>query len=63
VSEWAIARAENAQDGNVKILTVLMGLAGLYTLMAVVNSVVIAGTERRREFAVARVTGSDRSAS
>lgn len=34
-----------------------MGLAGLYALMAVVNSVVIAGTERRREFAVSRVTG------
>nr|QEO74891.1 ABC transporter, permease component [uncultured bacterium] len=57
VSEWAVARAENAQDGNVKILTVLMGLAGLYALMAVVNSVVIAGSERRREFAVSRVTG------
>lgn len=60
VADWAIARAENAQDGNVKILTVLMGLAGLYALMAVVNSVVIAGTERRREFAVARVTGLTR---
>ncbi|MFJ8959065.1 FtsX-like permease family protein [Lentzea sp. NPDC102401] len=33
-----------------------MGLAGLCALMAVVNSVVIAGTERRREFAVFRVT-------
>ncbi|WP_232668503.1 FtsX-like permease family protein [Pseudonocardia sp. TRM90224] len=61
VPEWAAARAENAQDGNVKILTVVMGLAGLYALMAVVNAVVIAGTERRREFAVARVTGLDRA--
>jgi putative ABC transport system permease protein len=60
VSDWAIARAENAQDGNFKILTVLMGLAGLYALMAVMNSVVIAGTERRREFAVSRVTGLTR---
>ncbi|WP_158852919.1 FtsX-like permease family protein [Saccharothrix deserti] len=60
VSGWAITRAENAQDGNVEILTVLMGLAGLYALMAVVNSVVIAGTERRREFAVSRVTGLTR---
>ncbi|WP_236594309.1 FtsX-like permease family protein [Saccharothrix sp. 6-C] len=57
VAEWAVDRAEDAQAGNVKILTVLMGLAGLYALMAVVNSVVIAGTERRREFAVSRVTG------
>ncbi|XVS61680.1 FtsX-like permease family protein [Actinosynnema sp. CA-299493] len=60
VSEWAVDRAEGAQAGNVKILTVLMGLAGLYALMAVVNSVVIAGTERRREFAVSRVTGLTR---
>ncbi|MGW6929145.1 FtsX-like permease family protein [Lentzea sp. NPDC054927] len=60
VSDWATSRAENAQDGNVKILTVLMGLAGLYALMALVNSVVIAGAERRREFAVSRVTGLTR---
>ncbi|MEJ3659203.1 FtsX-like permease family protein [Actinomycetes bacterium KLBMP 9759] len=61
VSEWAAARAASAQDGNVKILTVLMGLAGLYALMAVVNAVVIAGAQRRREFAVARVTGLARA--
>lgn len=60
VSDWAVARAGDAQDGNVKILTVLMGLAGLYALMAVVNAVVIAGAERRHEFAVARVTGLTR---
>ncbi|WP_370942062.1 FtsX-like permease family protein [Amycolatopsis sp. cg5] len=60
VADWASARASAAQDGNVKILTVLMGLAGLYALMAVVNAVVIAGSERRREFAVARVTGLTR---
>ncbi|MEU5691861.1 FtsX-like permease family protein [Actinosynnema sp. NPDC020468] len=61
VADWAVARAETAQDGNVKILTVLMGLAGLYALMAVVNAVVVAGTERRRAFAVARVTGLTRA--
>ncbi len=60
VFEWAAARAEAAQDGNVRILTVLMGLAGLYALMAVINSVVVAGAERRREFAVARLTGLTR---
>jgi putative ABC transport system permease protein len=60
VPDWAVARAETAQDGNVRVLTVLMGLAGLYALMAVVNSVVVAGAERRREFAVARVTGLTR---
>ncbi|MCP2197155.1 FtsX-like permease family protein [Lentzea flava] len=60
VPEWAAARARQTQDGNVEILTVLMGLAGLYALMAVVNAAVIAGAERRREFAVARVTGLTR---
>jgi putative ABC transport system permease protein len=60
IPDWAAARAEAAQDDNVKILTVLMGLAGLYALMAVVNAAVIAGSERRREFAVARVTGLTR---
>jgi putative ABC transport system permease protein len=59
-AQWASARAKKTQDGNVEILTVLMGLAGLYALMAVVNAAVIAGTERRREFAVARVTGLTR---
>lgn len=54
VSGWAADRAENAQDGYVKILTVLMDLAGPYALMALVNSMVIAGAERRREFAVSR---------
>ncbi|WP_439656058.1 FtsX-like permease family protein [Lentzea sp. HUAS TT2] len=57
VEDWARERAGTNQAGNVQILTVLMGLAGLYALMAVVNSVVIAGTERRREFAVFRVSG------
>ncbi|WP_330277780.1 FtsX-like permease family protein [Lentzea sp. NBC_00516] len=60
VQDWARARAGRNQAGNVQILSVLMGLAGLYALMAVVNSVVIAGTERRREFAVFRVTGLSR---
>ena len=60
VQDWARVRAGRNQAGNVQILSVLMGLAGLYALMAVVNSVVIAGTERRREFAVFRVTGLSR---
>lgn len=60
VTDWAEARAGRNQAGNMKILSVLMGLAGLYALMAVVNSVVVACTERRREFAVFRVSGLSR---
>jgi putative ABC transport system permease protein len=39
---------------------VLLGLSGLYAALAVVNSLVIAYTARRREFATARVTGLTR---
>jgi putative ABC transport system permease protein len=41
-------------------MTVLMGLAGLYALLAVINAVVIAAADRKAEFATARVTGLDR---
>jgi putative ABC transport system permease protein len=38
-----------------------MGLGGLYALIAVINAVVIAAAERRREFAAARVSGLTRA--
>lgn len=60
VREWATALADAQQAGNVSILAVLMGLSGLYALVAVINAQVIAGSERRGEFAVARVTGLKR---
>jgi len=54
----SIARSTAAQeDLNHRINAVIMGLSGLYALIAVINSVVIATSERRTEFAVARVTG------
>ncbi|TDV56084.1 FtsX-like permease family protein [Actinophytocola oryzae] len=46
---------------NDATLVVLLTLAGLYTVMAVVNAVVIAGTGRRREHAVARLSGLTRT--
>lgn len=57
VAEWAVGKTDSQQAENIKILAVLMGLSGLYALMAVINAVVIAAAERRTEFAVARVTG------
>lgn len=60
VAEWAEGKTDSQQSGNIKILAVLMGLSGLYALMAVINAVVIAAAERRTEFAVARVTGLTR---
>ncbi|WP_279575879.1 FtsX-like permease family protein [Actinomadura barringtoniae] len=60
VAAWADARVDAQQSGTMGIMAVLMGLSGLYAAVAVVNAVVIAGTERRAEFAVARVTGLSR---
>lgn len=60
VDEWVAAEATEREADDVGIMVVLMGLSGLYTALAVVNSVVIAYTARRREFATARVTGLTR---
>ncbi|MFG2002046.1 FtsX-like permease family protein [Spirillospora sp. NPDC048911] len=61
VAAWADGRVAEQQRGMNGIMTVLMGLSGLYAAVAVVNAVVIAGAERRTEFAVARVTGLSRA--
>lgn len=60
VPQWADDRTAAQQRGNVGILAVLMGMAGGYAVVAVINAVMIAGTERRTEFAAARVTGLTR---
>ncbi|HUR06673.1 MAG TPA: FtsX-like permease family protein [Nonomuraea sp.] len=41
-------------------MIVLLGLSGLYAAMAVVNAVIMAGAERSRELAVARMAGLTR---
>ncbi len=61
VAEWANATAQAQQAGGVQILAVLMGLSGLYALAAVVNAQVIAGSERKSEFATARLVGIKRA--
>ncbi|KAA9151682.1 FtsX-like permease family protein [Amycolatopsis acidicola] len=60
VHDWIERRASAHDSMNSGIMTVLMGLAGLYALMAVVNAVVIAAAARKAEFAAARVTGLTR---
>ncbi|MEU7482163.1 ABC transporter permease [Lentzea sp. NPDC042327] len=60
VAEWAGAAAKAQQGGNLVIMAVLMGLSGLYAAIAAVNAVVIAGAERRAEFAVLRLSGLTR---
>ncbi|AIJ22832.1 FtsX-like permease family protein [Amycolatopsis methanolica] len=61
VDDWIAATSADRQDTSTGIMTVIMGLSGLYALIAVVNAVVIAAADRRREFAVARVTGLTRA--
>ncbi len=60
VADWAERQSDAQQRANDSTMMVLLGLSGLYALMALVNAVVMAGSERRREFAVARLTGLTR---
>jgi putative ABC transport system permease protein len=61
VDTWVKANADALQRTNNATLTVLLALAALYTVMAVINAIVIAGTGRRREHALARLSGLTRS--
>jgi hypothetical protein len=61
VADWAESRGEAQQRGNTAIFAVLMGLAGVYAAVAVVNAIVMAAAERRREFALARMAGLTRT--
>ena len=60
VPEWAgdIAR-EQARENN-SVMLALAGLGGLYAFLSLVNAVAVGTAQRRREFAVARVTGASR---
>ncbi|RZQ60376.1 FtsX-like permease family protein [Amycolatopsis suaedae] len=60
VPDHLAASASAQQDTQEGIMAVVMGLGGLYALMAVINAVVIAAAERRAEFATARLTGLTR---
>ncbi|MBN6037437.1 FtsX-like permease family protein [Amycolatopsis sp. 195334CR] len=60
MDDWIAADVEKQNQDNTAFLAALMGLSGLYTAVAVVNAVVMAGAERGVEFAAARVTGLTR---
>ncbi|ADB35485.1 protein of unknown function DUF214 [Kribbella flavida DSM 17836] len=60
VREWAEAKGAAEQRDDTGIFAVLMGLAGVYAAVAVVNAVVMAAADRRREFALARMAGCTR---
>ncbi|SDL33221.1 putative ABC transport system permease protein [Glycomyces sambucus] len=60
VDGWIAASAAADERLTRDIMIVLLGMTMLYTAIAIVNAVVIAASNRRREFAAARVTGLGR---
>ena len=52
---------DDADRQNRSIQLALLGLSGLFTMVAIVNAVVVAGSDRRTEFATLRLTGLTRS--
>jgi len=60
VPGWARALAQEQAKENNGVMAALAGLGGLYAFLSLVNAVAIGTAQRRREFAVARVTGASR---
>jgi putative ABC transport system permease protein len=58
--EWVRRYADEQQRTSIDVMVVLLGVAMLYTVIAMVNAVVISASDRRGEFAAARVTGLTR---
>jgi len=60
IHDWAEARGAAQQRSNSGLFAALMGLAGIFAAVAVVNAVVMSTADRRREFALARMAGLTR---
>ncbi|MEU4190589.1 ABC transporter permease [Kribbella sp. NPDC026611] len=60
VADWAEARGAAQQRSNSGLFAALMGLAGIFTAVAVVNAVVMSTADRRQEFTLARMAGLTR---
>lgn len=60
LEDW-IAQNDSAQGAlNAAVMKVVLGMAAIYAAIGVINAIVIATGERRREFAIARLTGYSR---
>jgi putative ABC transport system permease protein len=57
VEQWAEARGEAQQRSNSGLFAALLGLAGIFTAVAVVNAVVMSTADRRQEFHLSRLAG------
>ena len=60
VPTWARGLASEQARENNGVMAALAGLGGLYAFLSLVNAVAVGTVQRRREFAVARVTGASR---
>jgi putative ABC transport system permease protein len=60
VPPWARDLAREQAHENNGVMAALAGLGGLYAFLSLVNAVAVGTSQRRREFAVARVTGASR---
>ncbi|TDW88287.1 putative ABC transport system permease protein [Kribbella pratensis] len=61
VEQWAEARGEAQQRSNSGLFAALLGLAGIFTAVAVVNAVVMSTADRRQEFHLSRLAGLTRA--
>ncbi|SNT57630.1 putative ABC transport system permease protein [Asanoa hainanensis] len=59
-AQWIDAYNDQQQQIGAHIMVALIGMAMVYTVIAMINAVVIAASDRRAEFAAARVTGLTR---
>lgn len=59
--QWIEQYADEQQRASINVMVALAGMAMLYTVIAMVNAVVISASDRRGEFATARVTGLTRA--
>lgn len=60
VKQWAGARGAAQQRSNADLFAALLGLAGIFTAVAVVNAVVMSTADRRQEFTLSRLAGLTR---
>ena len=60
VRAWARGLAHEQARENDGVMAALAGMGGLYAFLSLVNAVAVGTAQRRREFAVARVTGATR---
>lgn len=60
-SEWTSGVADQQTRENNDVMAALAGLGALYAFLSLVNAVAVGTAQRRREFAVARVSGASRT--